>query len=108
MPQLKALTDKTKALKENKLHHLGELMVATGADAIDMETLAGGLLAMTETNDAAQKEAWRSPARRFFGEKHAKLRRELPAIAESAQAGNSGRCTGLRRSRHDTTCATGP
>ena len=50
---LKTLTDKTKALKENKRRQLGELIVATGADALDMETLAGGLLAMVETNDAA-------------------------------------------------------
>ena len=29
---LRALTDKAKVLKENKLHRLGELVVATGAD----------------------------------------------------------------------------
>jgi hypothetical protein len=38
---LRALTDKTKALKENKRQQLGELIVATGADTLDMETLAG-------------------------------------------------------------------
>ena len=56
---LQALTDKTKTLKENKRRQLGELIVATGADALDMETLAGGLLAMVENKDAAQKESWR-------------------------------------------------
>jgi hypothetical protein len=34
---LRALTDKTRALKENKRRQLGELIVATGADALDME-----------------------------------------------------------------------
>ena len=33
---LRALTDKTKALKENKRRQLGELIVATGADGLDM------------------------------------------------------------------------
>ena len=32
---LRALTDKTKTLKENKRRQLGELIVATGADAFD-------------------------------------------------------------------------
>jgi hypothetical protein len=63
---LQVLTDKTKALKENKRRQLGELIVATGADALDMETLAGGLLAMVETNDASQKEAWRKQGAAFF------------------------------------------
>jgi hypothetical protein len=63
---LQALTDKTKTLKENKRRQLGELIVATGADALDMETLAGGLLAMVENKDAAQKESWRKHGTAFF------------------------------------------
>ena len=63
---LRALTDKTKALKENKRRQLGELIVATGADALDMETLAGGLLTMVGTNDAVQKESWRKRGAAFF------------------------------------------
>src|ERR1700739_1066242 len=53
--QLKTLAEKAKALKDNKLHRLGELVVATGADTIDMETLAGGLLAMTAPPALAQR-----------------------------------------------------
>jgi hypothetical protein len=52
---LRTLTDKTKALKENKLRQLGELVVATGADALDIEVLADGLLAMVESSNPAQK-----------------------------------------------------
>ena len=63
---LRALTDKTKVLKENKRRQLGELIVATGADALDMETLAGGLLTMVGTGDAVQKESWRKRGAAFF------------------------------------------
>ncbi len=63
---LRALTDKTKALQENKRRQLGELIVATGADALDMETLAGGLLTMVNTDDAVQKESWRKRGAAFF------------------------------------------
>ncbi|HEY1613990.1 MAG TPA: conjugal transfer protein TraD [Rhizomicrobium sp.] len=63
---LKSLTDKTKALKENKRQQLGELIVATGADALDMETLAGGLMMIVETSDSAQKESWRKRGAAFF------------------------------------------
>src|SRR6266446_4414705 len=63
---LRALTDKTKALKENKRRQLGELIMATGADGLDMETLAGGLLAMVETADTVQKETWRKHGAVFF------------------------------------------
>jgi len=63
---LRTLTDKTKALKENKRRQLGELIVAIGADALDMETLAGGLLAMVENRDAAQKDIWRKHGAAFF------------------------------------------
>ena len=63
---LRALTDKTKALKDNKRQQLGELIVATGADTLDMETLAGGLLAIVEASDNTQKEGWRKRGAAFF------------------------------------------
>ena len=66
---LRALTDKTKALKENKRRQLGELIMATGADGLDMEMLAGALLAMVESTDTAQKENWRKHGAAFFRRK---------------------------------------
>jgi Conjugal transfer protein TraD len=63
---LRALTDKTKALKETKRRQLGDLVVATGADALDMDMLAGGLLTMVGTKDAVQKESWRQRGAAFF------------------------------------------
>ena len=56
---LKTLTEKTKALKENKRKQLGDLIVAAGADALDIETLAGALIAAVQSSDAAQQQAWK-------------------------------------------------
>jgi Conjugal transfer protein TraD len=88
---LQALTDKTKALKENKRRQLGELLVATGADALDMETLAGGLLAMVESKDAAQKEIWRKQGGVFFRGKARQAAGRPRGDAERASAGDGGR-----------------
>lgn len=64
--ELKALADKAKHLKERRVVQLGELVIATGADASDAETLAGALLSITENSDAARKESWRKRGTAFF------------------------------------------
>ena len=64
--ELVALNDRAKSLKERKVRQLGDLVAATGADALDAETLAGGLLAMMEAGDAARKESWRKRGQAFF------------------------------------------
>ena len=64
--ELKALADKAKQLKERRLQQLGELVIATGADATDAETLAGALLVIAETSEAQRKEAWRKRGAAFF------------------------------------------
>lgn len=86
---LKALTDKTKTLKENKRRQLGELIVATGADALDMEILAGGLLAMVES-DKTQRETWRKRGAAFFRGKARKSAERDRNNTEGASPGNSG------------------
>jgi hypothetical protein len=87
---LRALTDKTKALKENKRRQLGELIVATGADALDMETLAGGLLTIASTDDAVQKESWRKRGAAFFrGTAHQSARKSR-GNTKGASASDSG------------------
>ena len=88
---LKALTDKTKALKENKRRQLGELVMAIGADGLDMETLAGGLLAMIETTDTAQKENWRKHGAAFFRKKASPLASGDRGNPERAQASGGSR-----------------
>jgi DNA-binding protein H-NS len=64
--ELKALTDKAAALKARKVQQLGELVIATGADSSDPETLAGALLVIAETDDAARRESWRKRGATFF------------------------------------------
>lgn len=67
--ELKALADKAKQLKERRVQQLGELVIATGADATDAETLTGALLVIAESSDAQKKEAWRKRGAAFFQSK---------------------------------------
>jgi DNA-binding protein H-NS len=64
--ELKALDDKARRLKERKVQQLGELVVACGTDALSPEHLAGALLGIAETKDAATKEGWRKRGAAFF------------------------------------------
>ena len=64
--ELKALADKAKALKERRVRQLGELVTATGADALDADVLAGALLHAVTVKDAATKEGWRKAGAAFF------------------------------------------
>ena len=64
--ELKAHDDRAKQLKARKVQQLGELVIATRADALDPETLTGALLVIVETKDAARKESWRNRGVTFF------------------------------------------
>ena len=64
--ELRTLSDKAKQLKDRKLHQLGELVIATGADVLPVEQLAGALLSAMDTKDAAIKEGWRKRGAAFF------------------------------------------
>ena len=64
--ELKALGDKARALKAKRVEQLGQLVAATGADALDAETLAGVLLDAIGSKDASAKEAWRANGAAFF------------------------------------------
>src|SRR3546814_20121816 len=64
--ELRALNDKAKALKAHKVQQLGELVTSTGADALDLDTLAGALLAAVEAADAHEKEACRQRGADLF------------------------------------------
>jgi len=46
--QIKALQDKARSLRERQKTQLGELVLATGADSLPLEALAGVLLAAVE------------------------------------------------------------
>lgn len=63
---LKALEDKARALKTRKVRQLGELVIATGADALNANELAGALIVLAETKEAGKREAWGRRGAAFF------------------------------------------
>ncbi|NPV24430.1 conjugal transfer protein TraD [Bradyrhizobium aeschynomenes] len=63
---LKALEDKARGLKTRKVRQLGELVVATGADTLTAEELAGALIVLAETTEAGKREAWARRGAAFF------------------------------------------
>ncbi|MBB4020078.1 conjugative transfer protein TraD [Gemmobacter caeni] len=67
--ELKALEDKAKELKTRKVQQLGELVIATGADTLTVDELAGALIVLAETTDAGRKEAWAKRGAAFFRSK---------------------------------------
>ena len=64
--ELKALGDRARDLKGRKVQQLGELVIATGADALSTDELAGALIVLAETKDAGKKEAWAKRGAAFF------------------------------------------
>lgn len=64
--ELKALEAKAKILKERRVRQFGELVIATGADALDSDMLTGALLGAVATKDAGAKEGWRKAGAAFF------------------------------------------
>lgn len=87
--ELKALAEKAKQLKERRVLQLGELVIATGADSIDAETLAGALLVIAETRDAAKLEAWRKRGEAFFQSKVGKPGKGAQRQPDRAGQGDS-------------------
>jgi DNA-binding protein H-NS len=85
--ELKALDDKARELKDRKVRQLGELVIATGADALPVEELAGALLLTAEGKGPAREEC-RKRGEGFF-------RRPTRRSAPSADRGaNSGKASG--------------
>ncbi|SFX77769.1 Conjugal transfer protein TraD [Paracoccus pantotrophus] len=64
--ELKALEDKARELKARKVEQLGELVIATGADSLTADELAGALVALAETKDTGKREAWAKRGAVFF------------------------------------------
>ena len=80
--ELKALDERAKELRGRRLSQFGELVIATGADALDVDVLAGALIAAAESKDASQKEAWRRRGAALF---------QRPARRNARGAGDSAR-----------------
>jgi len=79
--ELKALQDKARDLKSRKVQQLGELVIATGADALSADELAGALIVLAETKDAGKREAWAKRGATFF---QGRSRRSAPAPGRDA------------------------
>jgi hypothetical protein len=67
--ELKALDERARRLQARKLQQLGELVVATGADSLPIDVLAGALLSVAEARDSSIKEGWRVRGATFFQRK---------------------------------------
>ncbi|MDX7767058.1 conjugal transfer protein TraD [Aeromonas caviae] len=74
--ELKVLEDKARELKARKVQQLGELVIATGADSLTADELAGALVTLAETRDAGKREAWAKRGAAFF---QRRARRSAPA-----------------------------
>jgi hypothetical protein len=65
--ELKALSDKARLIKARKVEQLGALVVATGADALDLEVIAGMLRhGVLEAKQESVKEGWRADGATFL------------------------------------------
>lgn len=85
--ELKALDERARTLRDNRTRDLGLLVEATGATALDPETLAGALLAAV-TAEAKAKEAWRAKGEAFF-RGTARPRRQAASPQRSGQTSAS-------------------
>src|ERR1700755_2057999 len=76
--ELKALDDKARALKTRKVRQLGDLVIATGADHLSADELAGALIVLAETKEVGKREAWAKRGDAVF---QSRSRRPVPAPA---------------------------
>lgn len=86
--ELKALGERAKLLKQRKVQQYGELVEATGADALDPELLAGALLAAVATRDKSITADWSKHGATFFRARERKRSNRNPGSdAGGAAAG---------------------
>nr|WP_316166255.1 MULTISPECIES: conjugal transfer protein TraD [unclassified Bradyrhizobium] len=87
---LKALEDKARGLKTRKVRQLGELVIATGADTLTAEELAGALIVLAETKDAGRREAWAKRGVAFFQSRPRRIAAATDRSMDGAPAPPSG------------------
>lgn len=92
--ELKALNDKARALKARKVEQLGQLVTATGADTLDVETLAGALLEALSVEDAVTREALRAKGQAFFQRRRRKGQSLVDGNGAGAGQNGSGNAAG--------------
>lgn len=87
--ELKALDDKARTLKDRKVRQLGELVIATGADALPVEELAGALLLAAESKGPASEEC-RTRGEGFFRRPARRIARDADRNASGGKASDGG------------------
>jgi hypothetical protein len=80
--ELKALRDKARDLKSRKVQQLGELVIATGADTLTADELAGALIVLAETKEAGKRESWARRGAAFF---QSRVRRTAPTTDRNTE-----------------------
>jgi hypothetical protein len=88
--ELKALNERARGLKAKKVQQLGELVAVTGADGLDVETLAGALLAAIASTDEAQKEVWQKNGAAFFQQRTRKNGKRTGGDTASSTSDSTG------------------
>lgn len=88
--ELKALGDRAKLLRVRKIQQFGELIEATGADALEPDLLAGALLAAVAEKEGATTTAWTARGAQFFRETSRKSSRRTRGSSEGGKAAAGG------------------
>lgn len=88
--ELKALNDRAKLLKQRKVQQFGELIEATGADALEPDLLAGALLAAVAEKDKATTSAWSRQGAQFFRDTSRRPSRRTAGTGEGGKATDAG------------------
>ena len=90
--ELRALQERQKTLKTRKVIQLGELVQATGADSLDVDTLTGVLIDAVQRaqDDAKAKEAWRRRGEAFFRGESSARRNGAGDVAPRARGDQPG------------------
>ena len=87
--ELKALDERARQLKSRKLQQLGELVIATGADALPIEVLAGALLGAAASKNTAEWEGWRARGAAFF-QRASRTHRSAGQVADNPAPSSDG------------------
>ena len=88
--ELKALNDRAKLLKQRKIQQFGELIEATGADALEPDLLAGALLAAVEEKEKSVTTKWSTRGAQFFRETSRRSSRRAGDTGASSKAAETG------------------
>jgi len=88
--ELKVLGDKARDLKSRKVQQLGELVIATGADTLTADELAGALIVLAETKDTKKMEAWAKRGTVFFQSRARRMAKATNRDHDGAQTQPGG------------------